>query len=218
MCGRYALYGPRKRSRIETEYFSSVDAFPPRWNVAPTDTMPICRLRDGVPELAAARWGLVTPNAQDSKGGAKKINAPAEQTMRWADYRVPYRAKRRCLVPATGFYEWERVPDGKQPFLFISPEHTLLAFAGLWEAWRQPDGGVLLSYTIMTTAPNDFVKRFHDRMPVVLDEADCGRWLTEDDPRDVLRACHNEALINYPVSRRVNSVKNDDATLVNALT
>lgn len=219
MCGRYALYGPRSRarSRAEAEYFASLDRFPERWNVAPTDTMPICRLIKGMPELVAARWGLVTPKAADIKSGAKKINAPGEKIMAWSDYRLPYKAKRRCLVPASGFYEWEARPDGKQPYFFSRPEGGLLAYAGLWDEWQQPDGGTLVSYTIVTTAPNEFVKRFHDRMPVVLDEADYDRWLTDEDPRDLIKACHNEALLNYPVSRQVNSVRNDDASLVEPL-
>jgi putative SOS response-associated peptidase YedK len=217
MCGRYALYGPRRRSREEREFFESLDSFLPRYNVAPTDVMPISILEEGRPVLVPARWGLVTPQSKDLKSGAKKINAPSQNVMKWADYRVPYKAKRRCIVPASGFYEWEQRPDGKQPYYFVSAEGNLLGFAGLWERWTQPSGGPLLSYAIMTVEPNDFVKRFHDRMPVVLDERDYLQWLTADDPRDLLRAPHNEALTNYPVSRKVNSVKNDDASLVEPL-
>jgi putative SOS response-associated peptidase YedK len=98
---------------------------------------------------------------------------------------------------------------------FTRPEGSLLAFAGLWDKWRQPDGTDLISYAIITTAPNDFVARFHDRMPVILDERDYGRWLHGgDNPQDLLKACHNEALYNYPVSRQVNSVRNNDPSLV----
>jgi putative SOS response-associated peptidase YedK len=179
--------------------------------------MPISILEEGRPALVPARWGLVTPQSKDLKSAAKKINAPSQNIMKWADYRVPYKARRRCIVPASGFYEWEQRPDGKQPYYFISAEENLLGFAGLWERWIQPNGEPLLSYTIMTVEPNDFVKRFHDRMPVVLDERDYLQWLTADDPRDLLRAPHNEALTNYPVSRKVNSVKNDDASLVDPL-
>jgi putative SOS response-associated peptidase YedK len=217
MCGRYALYGPRRRSREEREFFESLDSFLPRYNVAPTDVMPISILEEGRPVLVPARWGLVTPQSKDLKSAAKKINAPSQNIMKWADYRVPYKARRRCIVPASGFYEWEQRPDGKQPYYFMSSEGGLLGFAGLWERWTQPNGGPLLSYAIMTVEPNDFVKRFHDRMPVVLDERDYLQWLTADDPRDLLRAPHNEALTNYPVSRKVNSVKNDDASLVEPL-
>lgn len=214
MCGRYALYGPRKRSRAEAEYFATLDQFPGKWNVAPTDMMPITRLHGGALELVAARWGLIPYFSKDMKSGFKCINARAETIATSPSFRGPYKRSQRCLVPASGFYEWETRPDGKQPFYFTSPEKSLLAFAGLWDTWKQPDGTSLLSYTIVTTAPNDFVKRFHDRMPVVLEESDYRRWLSGEDPRDLLQACHNEALYNYPVSRQVNSVKNNDPSLV----
>ena len=106
MCGRYALYGSRSRSRAEQEYFNGLHRFPSSWNVAPTDTMPICRLVDGAPQLVEAKWGLVPSNATDPRIGARKINAPSQNILRWAEYREPYRAMRRCLVPASGFYEW----------------------------------------------------------------------------------------------------------------
>ena len=214
MCGRYALYGPRSRARAEAEYFATLDQFPEKWNVAPTDMMPITRLRDGALEQVAARWGLIPYFSKDMKAAFKCINARAETIASSASFRGAYKMSRRCLVPASGFYEWEARPDGKQPFYFTSPEKSLLAFAGLWDTWKHPDGTVLLSFTIVTTAPNDFVKRFHDRMPVVLEESDYARWLSGEDPRDLLKACHNEALYNYPVSRQVNSVKNNDPSLV----
>jgi len=209
MCGRYALYGPRKRSRAEHQYFEGLFDFPPSYNVAPTRVMPIACVVDGAVGLTPARWGL--------KGIAKKISAHGEKINIWGDYRVPYRAGRRCLVSACGFFEWENRPDGKQPYYFLSPEGELLAFAGLWEQWEQADGQVLTTCTIVTTEPNDFVRRFHDRMPVVLDEKDYDHWLTADDPQALLKACHNKALTNYPVSRRVNNVRNDDPSLIEPL-
>lgn len=218
MCGRYALYGPRKRSRAEDAYFSGIDQFPGSWNVAPTQMLPITRLHDGKVEQITARWGLIPHWAKDAKIGFKCINARAETVATSPSFRGAYKFGRRCLVPASGFFEWETRPDGKQPFYFTSPEGSLLAFAGLWDKWKQPDGADLISYTIITTAPNDFVKRFHDRMPVILDERDYGRWLDgSENPKDLLKACHNEALTNYPVSRKVNSVRNNDPTLVEPL-
>jgi putative SOS response-associated peptidase YedK len=214
MCGRYALYGPKSRSRAEVDYFSSLDQFPGSWNVAPTDRLPITRLRNVELEQVTARWGLIPYWAKDEKGGFKCINARAETIATSPSFRGAYKLNRRCLVPASGFYEWETRPDGKQPFYFTSPEGSLLAFAGLWDEWKKPDGTSVLSYTIVTTAPNDFVSRFHDRMPVVLEETDYARWLDGDDPRDLLKPCHNETLYNYPVSRQVNSVRNNDPSLV----
>jgi putative SOS response-associated peptidase YedK len=166
-------------------------------------------------EQVPARWGLIPYWAKDEKMGFKCINARAETVATLPAFRGAYKFGRRCLVPASGFFEWETRPDGKQPFYFTSSEGSLLAFAGLWDKWRKPDGSEVLSYTIITTAPNDFVARFHDRMPVVLDERDYGRWLDgSENPQDLLKACHNEVLYNYPVSREVNSVPNNDASLV----
>jgi putative SOS response-associated peptidase YedK len=215
MCGRYALYGPKSRTRAEAEYFPALDQFPGSWNVAPTQMMPITRLHDEKIEQITARWGLIPHWAKDEKIGFKCINARAETVATSPSFRGAYKFGRRCLVPASGFFEWEARPDGKQPFYFTSPEGSLLACAGLWDKWKKPDGTEVLSYTIITTAPNDFVARFHDRMPVVLDERDYGRWLDgSEDPKELLKACHNEALYNYPVSRKVNSVRNNDAALV----
>jgi putative SOS response-associated peptidase YedK len=215
MCGRYALYGPKSRSRAQEEYFSTVDQFPGSWNVAPTHMQPITRMHDGKLEQVMARWGLIPYWAKDEKIGFKCINARAETVATTPAFRGAYKAGQRCLVPASGFFEWETRPDGKQPFYFTSPEGSLLAFAGLWDNWRKPDGTSLLTFTIVTTEPNDFVARFHDRMPGVLDERDYGRWLDgSQDARDLLKACHNEALYNFPVSRLVNSVRDNDASLI----
>jgi putative SOS response-associated peptidase YedK len=215
MCGRYALYGPKSRTRAQTEYFSNLEQFPDSWNVAPTHMMPITRLRDGAVEQINARWGLIPRWAKDEKIGFKSVNARAETVATSPAFRGAYKMGHRCLVPASGFFEWESRPHGKQPYYFTSPEGSLLAFAGLWDKWTKSDGTEVLSYTIITTAPNDFVARFHDRMPVILDERDYGRWLEgSDNPQDLLKACHNEALYNYPVSRKVNSVRNNDPSLV----
>lgn len=215
MCGRYALYGPRSRTRPETEHFSSLGQQPDSWNVAPTHLQPITRMNDDICEQVTARWGLVQHWASDEKIGFKCINARAETVATSPAFRGSVQAGAALPRACERFLEWENRPDGKQPFYFTSAEGSLLAFAGLWDRWRKPDGSELLSYTIITTAPNDFVARFHDRMPVVLDERDYGRWLEgTESPRDLLKACHNEVLINYPVSREVNSVRNNDASLV----
>jgi putative SOS response-associated peptidase YedK len=141
--------------RAETEYFSSLERFPNKWNVAPTDLQPITRLHDGAVEQITARWGLIPHWAKDEKLGFKCINARAETIATTPSFRNAYKLGQRCLVPANGFFEWETRPDGKQPFYFTNPEGSLLAFAGLWDKWRKPDGTELLSYTIITTAPND---------------------------------------------------------------
>ena len=214
MCGRYALYGPRKRSRAENEYFDGLDRFPPSWNVAPTDTMPICRWVDGQPELVAARWGLIPPQATDPRVGAKKINAPSQNILKWAEYRDPYRAMRRCLVPASGFYEWIGPKGQNQAYHLIHAEFERMAFAGLWGVWRAPSDDEILSYAILTTEPNDVVRPLKDRMPVILDPSEYDAWLTAEDAKALLRPAHNEVLYAYAVGPRVGSVKNNDPSLI----
>jgi putative SOS response-associated peptidase YedK len=217
MCGRYALYGPKSRSRADDEYFASLDQYLASYNVAPSQVMPIARLADGKPELMPAKWGLVPHWAKDEKTAFKCINARSETVASSPAFRGAYRSKRRCLVPTSGFYEWQKGPNGKQPFFITSPNESMLAFAGLWEQWKRPDGDLLTSYTIITTDANDAVSFLHNRMPVILREEDYSEWLSADDPRGLLKPCHNEAVYAYQVSKRVNAPKNNDAELVREL-
>lgn len=117
-------------------------------------------------------------------------------------------------MPACGFYEWQKHPSGKTPHYITSTDESLLAFAGLWDVWKKPDGESLTTFATITTTPNELVKRLHDRMPVILDPADYGRWLEEDDPRELLKPAPVEMLQCYPVSKRVNTPKNDPPDLI----
>jgi putative SOS response-associated peptidase YedK len=214
MCGRYALYGPRSRSRAEVDYFSSLEQFPGSWNVAPGQTLPITCLKDGAIEQVTARWGLVPYFAKDEKTGYKCINARAETVTTSPAFREPYRNKRRCLVPACGFYEWMKHPFGKRPYYITSADDSLLAFAGLWDTWKKPDGERLTTFTIITTDPNQLTKPLHNRMPVILEPNDYRTWLEADDPRELLKPCPAEMLQCFPVSSRVNTPKNDAPDLI----
>ena len=214
MCGRYALYGPKAFSRAERVYFDGLDAFAASYNVAPSAVMPIARLVQGRPVLTPAKWGLVPAWAKDEKSGVKAINARAETCTSSPLFKSAYRAGRRCLVPANGFYEWKKQPSGKQPYFVTSADGSLLAFAGLWEQWRMPDGRTLITYTIITGEPNDVVRPLHNRMPVILRPEDYERWLSDSDPRDLMQPVANEAVVAYPVSPRVGTPQNDDAALV----
>ena len=215
MCGRYALYGPRSRSRAETQYFAKLDELPGSWNVAPGSVLPITRLtREGTIEQTTARWGLVPYWAKDEKTGYKCINARAETVATTPAFRDAYRYKRRCLVPACGFYEWQKHAAGKTPYYITSSDGSLLAFAGLWDSWRKPDGERLVTFAIITTRANDLVTRLHDRMPVVLAPDDYRTWLDADDPHELLRPAPLEMLVCYPVSERVNTPKNDAPDLI----
>jgi putative SOS response-associated peptidase YedK len=186
--------------------------FPPRYNIAPTDQIPIVRVdpRDGERELVMARWGLI-PFWMKEKPKIPHINARAETVHKLPLFREAF-ARRRALIPATGFFEWQTLPHGKQPWRFVRADMEPFAFAGLWEFARL-GGEDVLSATIIVGEPNPLVAGVHDRMPVMLMPEDYDRWLAPDASVDELRALlkpYDPALMKaYEVSRVVNSVKND---------
>jgi putative SOS response-associated peptidase YedK len=213
MCGRYdnliareAYKGLYKAMRLPASNF------PPRYNIAPTDQVPIVRVdpRDGARELVMARWGLM-PGWMKEKPKIPHINARAETVHKLPLFREAF-AKRRALIPATGFFEWQKVSDGKQPWRFVMADMEPFAFAGLWE-FTKLEGEDTLSATIIVGGPNPLVAGVHDRMPVILLQADYDRWLdpalTVEDARSLLRPYDHEMMKAYEVSRAVNSVKND---------
>jgi len=211
MCGRYLLTTPVD-ALSQLFRFMERPNLGPRYNIAPTQDVPIVRLsRDGARrELILARWGLVPYWADDLKMGNRLINARAETVERAPAFREAYQ-RRRCLVPADGFFEWQKRGKARQPLLVRRKDQAPFAFAGLWERWRQPDGQVLRSCTIVTCPPNALVAPVHDRMPVILDPADHDRWL---DPAaggaELLRPCPADWLEALEVSPRVNSPAHDD--------
>jgi putative SOS response-associated peptidase YedK len=190
MCGSY--YRKSDKQKIaEAFHATKVDDFPlPPWdyNVAPTSMQPIIRQsRDtGERELSQMRWGLVRFFTKDLSKirGLSTINARAETFSGAATYREPFK-KRRCLVPASGFYEWKKLDTkNKQPFAFDLTNGKMLAFAGLWDAWKDPANGQWLqSYTIITTEANELMAPVHDRMPVILHPGDFNRWLDREPHR-----------------------------------
>jgi putative SOS response-associated peptidase YedK len=228
MCGRYAFYTPIE---AVTRLFgvSEVHArdVTPRYNIAPTQEVPIVRVsafleedaaREPVRELALARWGLVPFWAKDPSIGNRMINARGETVAAKPAFRAAFR-KRRCLVPADGFFEWQKTDSGKQPWYIHATGGEPLAFAGLWELWDPPeDGAPLASCTIITTRASDFMRPLHDRMPVVLDAAGRDAWLdTASSPEQLqplLAPAPEDVLEAWPVSRRVNSPFNEDPSLV----
>lgn len=219
MCGRYMMTSPVDAMQ-QLFRFEERPNLPPRYNVAPTQEVPIVRRRkEGTGrELALVRWGLIPWWAKDPAVGNRLINARAESVASKPAFREAFR-KRRCLVPANGFYEWEKRGREKRPWLIRLKGGGLLAFAGLWEVWRDPRGEKIHSCTIVTSEPNAVAGRFHDRMPVILDPGDYERWLDPDDPAalQLLQPCPDDWLEAYPVSPRVNSPQNDDPELVEPL-
>ena len=216
MCGRYRL---SRRKQIIEEHFASISEqqeWEPRYNVAPTQSAPIIRQNPKEPhrELSLARWGLVPSWAKDSSAAARMINARSETADTKPAFSDALRF-RRCLIPADGFYEWQKSGSAKQPYCFEVREGELFAFAGVWDRWKGPGGKSLETFSILTTTPNAVTAAVHDRMPVILDPDSYDLWL---DPgmKDVRAAAellkpYDARLMRcYPVSTRINHVANDD--------
>ena len=215
MCGRFLLYSPV--DLLQRAFgFSELPNLQPRYNVAPTQTVPIIRRKEGGGrELTMVRWGLVPFWAKDLKIGSQLINARAETVTSKPAFRAAF-AKRRCLVPADGFYEWQKREGSKlkQPMLIRRRDAAPFAFAGLWESWRGPDGEVQ-TCTIVTTEANTVLRPIHNRMPVVLEPGVYDHWLDPEQPgAELLLHCPDEWLEAFPVSTHVNNVRNDAAELI----
>lgn len=189
---------------------------PARYNVAPTQDIPIVRLdANGERELVMARWGLIPKWANDLKIGYKTINAGAETVDEKPSFKDAFR-RRRCLIPATGYFEWKTTAKGKQPYLFAPADGGAWSFAGLWER-NEKTSQAVESCTIIVGPANDLAKEIHDRMPVILDEADHETWLGSADPgavKPLLRPYPAAGMRSYPVSTRVGNVRNDDVELI----
>ena len=197
-----------------------VPFFAPSYNVAPQSTQPVVRLNadTGKPEFALMRWGLVPYWAKDPKIGYTTINARAEEVAEKPLYRDAVK-KRRCLVPADAFYEWQKLGGkAKQPFAFGLKNGDPYAFAGLWERWKPKEGEPLETFTILTTDPNEIAERVHDRMPVILEPKDYERWMEPGDPTrlpiDLLRPLPADKMRSWPVHERVGNVRNDEPDLL----
>ncbi len=222
MCGRYTLYAARdriiERFRIARDLTAQKKLFP-RYNIAPTQEVAAVRLAcDRSRELVALRWGLIPHWAKEAKTDYSTINARAETVAEKPAFRDAFR-RRRCLIPADGFYEWQARPSAKlkQPWYIQLKSGELFAFAGLWERWEPrlgQAGEPVESCTILVTGANDLVRPIHDRMPVILDPADYGIWL---DPtgdlkavRALLRPYPADAMCAWAVSVYVNNPHHDD--------
>jgi putative SOS response-associated peptidase YedK len=212
MCGRFTLRAPAAAVRDFFPLFDVPEDLEARYNVAPTQAVLTVRAGEGgKQEWVRLRWGLVPAWADDPSIGNRLINARSETAASKASFRSAFRG-RRCLVLADGFYEWQKLPGGKQPFYFRLRDGRPFAFAGLWERWEK-GAKPLETCTLLTTDANELVRPVHDRMPVILPPAAFGPWLdaatAPPDLQALLAPYPAEGMTGHPVSARVNNPRNE---------
>ena len=214
MCGRFTLSVDPGELQDMFPDFVNQSTFRPRYNIAPTQPVAVIT-NSNVHQLQYYLWGLIPSWAKDPEIGSRLINARSETLAEKPSFRSAFR-RRRCLIPANGFFEWQAVPGekSKTPLFIHLKTGKCFAFAGLWEIWSSPDGSEIRSCTIITTQPNELMQSIHNRMPVILPSAAYKDWLDPEErtaeslikwlspyPADEMEA--------YPVSRLVNSPQND---------
>ena len=218
MCGRYVITSPPAAIRALFGYPEQPN-FPPRYNVAPTQPIPIVRLTEGKRQFVLMRWGLIPAWVKDPKAFSLLINARAESVVDKPAFRAAMR-RRRCLIPADGFYEWKEIGGRKQPyFVRLRKTGAPFAFAGLWETWTGSNGEELDTAAIVTTNANRTLAPIHDRMPAILAPEAFDLWLdcARVDAKTaaaLLIPARDELLETYPISPAVNRVANDSAALI----
>lgn len=213
MCGRYRL---SRRKQVVEEHFNSAsdeEDWIPRYNIAPTQPVATIRQAGAKRILSTMRWGLIPSWATDTSIGSRLINGRSETVLEKPAFRESFRM-RRCLIPADGFYEWKKAGNERHPFHFAMKDHSLFAFAGIWDRWKSPTGRVLESCSILTTAPNELMEGVHDRMPVILPPQHYQTWLTASATEskrlvELLVPFDASVMQRYPVSSLVNKPEND---------
>jgi putative SOS response-associated peptidase YedK len=227
MCGRYVRRSDKQRIAEAFHVRGNLDglAMPPDdFNIAPSTFQPVIRERKETAEreMVLMRWGLIpcfTKSLADIKG-ISTINARAETVPTSRTWREPFK-KRRCLIPASAFYEWRKIDaKTKQPFAFRVTDSPIFAFAGLWDAWKDKDGHWLQSFSIVTTEANELMSSVHTRMPVILHKRDYDRWLSrevsEQPPIDLLRPYESEGMEMSPANPLVGNVRNNGPEMLNS--
>ena len=217
MCGRYTLTTPAERLAEEFGFKDSSVELPQSYNVAPTQAVAAVLEEGGGRRLEVLRWGLIPPWANDPQIGSRMINARSETAPEKPSFRRAFR-ERRCLIPADGFYEWQRTNGAKQPFYIHMEDGRPFAFAGLWESWGRGNEGEIRTCTILTTGANAVVGEIHERMPVIVAPDAYDVWLDPSSERDeltgLLAPYPEDEMEAYPVSRFVNSPSNNDPRCV----
>ncbi|HVB15926.1 MAG TPA: SOS response-associated peptidase [Stellaceae bacterium] len=224
MCGRFVQKTPLGEIQVLFEASGPTPNMMPRYNAAPTDSLAVVRFnpQTRARSLDLLRWGLVPLWAKDLSSGPKCINARRETVATNNIFRDAFE-RRRCLVPADGFYEWQKRDGKTQPYAIVPLPGSLFAFAGLWERWKNPaNGSIVRSFTIVTGLPNALCAPIHDRMPVILAPEVWRLWLGEEEAsREELLALlapyPAELMRAYPVGPRVGNVRNDEPALLEAI-
>lgn len=220
MCGRFTQKAERKT--VEKEFIVKIGddkLFRTSYNIAPTQLVGAIRTVEDIREYANLKWGLIPSWSRDDSFAAKLINARAETLAEKPSFRDAYK-KRRCLIPASGFYEWERTADGKQPHYFYLKDKEVFGFGGLWEEWKDRDSGELVeTCTIITTEANAVLRPIHERMPVIIGENNYEKWLDEkinepNELQDFLKPFSAEEMDSHIVGKAVNTPTNNSPELI----
>jgi putative SOS response-associated peptidase YedK len=219
MCGRYAVTTIPEAMRALFRYLNSPD-FPPRYNVAPTQPVPIVRVVEGQREFALVRWGLIPGWVKDPRTFSLLINARGESALDKPAFRNAMK-RRRCLFPADGFYEWKPETGGKRPYLVRLKSGQPMAFAGLWESWMGPNGEEMETAAIVTTTASRVIGHIHDRMPAIVPPEAFDFWLDPNVDAEmassVIQPAPDSELEFFAVSAAVNRTSNDSAALLEPL-
>jgi putative SOS response-associated peptidase YedK len=217
MCGRFAQRSDPKRL---AKAFGVAEALnvETRYNIAPMQDILAVRGFESEREMTFFKWGLIPSWSKDTSIGARLINARSETVQEKPSFREAFK-KRRCIIPADGFYEWQRTGGKKQPYFFRMRDESPFGFAGLWERWQGTGGEAINSCTILTTEANEVLRPMHDRMPVILHQEDYDLWLDTDVRKldlvkEVMRPYPAEEMISYPVSTSINSPRGQGAQLI----
>jgi len=219
VCGRFALAIPSwaLAEFYELDYFSD---FTPKYNIAPTQQIFTINKESNERVGKIRSWGLISSWSKEPKIGSKMINARSETVTEKPAFKSAFRY-RRCLIPALGFYEWNRKEKNKQPYYIRMRDGTLFTFAGLWENWKKVEGKEIESCTILTTEANNVVNQIHDRMPVILRHEDFDLWLDSHSNIELLKPLlipySSEKMQMYPVNSYVNKTQNEDSKCIETI-
>jgi putative SOS response-associated peptidase YedK len=217
MCGRFVIIPDNLKARFDI--FGNIVAIKPNYNAAPSQHLPVVTFDGEHNQLELMEWGLIPHWSKTKQTGYSMINARMETLLEKPTYKHPFKSH-RCIIPASGFYEWKKTENGKQPYFITLSDQPLIGFAGIFDIWQdKATGSTLKSYSIITTASRGVMETIHERTPVILNQKDEKDWLqgtNETELYDILK--HNETdLQMYPVSRLVNMVGNNDRSLIEML-